>query len=336
MSAGFFAELRNARLRYGAGDAKFRNVGGLGFWLGSVGAAGSLLAFGKSALTFGLVTGGLCLMLMTWIMAEMVSRAFRLALPSGVLLAGFTAGSFFAGAGVAEQITALVTIEPLPIQSNFDSSRALTAGIGLLLTCLSLAAFYFRFQVPLAVAIAATALFVSLSSIALALMGDDIEQLSTPITLLFAVLVLALAVRFDLTDVQRDTRRSDVAFWLYLLAGLSAVFALLDDFARLPAFPDPMSQIVVLLALVVFTLVGLVFDRRLLVSAPLFYSGVMMAYIGWRVNGGGIASSLWLLATAMLLLGLAWFWPALRTKLLRWPPFGRLADLVPPANGKSI
>jgi len=273
-------------------------------------------------------------MIATWLMAEIVSRAYRLALPSAILLAGFAAGSFFAGMGFAGQITGRVAIDSVLPGSDLNASDALRIGIGLLLTSLSLGVFYFRFRIPLAMTIIVATLFFGLWGIAAALAGGAVERSDTLLSLLFVVFVLGLAIRFDLTDIQRRTRRSDVAFWLYLLVGLSAEFALLADFIRPAALPDLASLIALLLSLAALAVVGLVFDRRLLISAPLVYCGVAIAHIDKQVHGVGMAPALWLIATAVLLLGLVHFWAALRATLLRRLPLGRLADLIPPASGR--
>ena len=39
-----------------------------------------------------------------------------------------------------------------------------------------------------------------------------------PLLLLCGLAVFALAMRFDLSDPKRQTRRTDIAFWLHMLA----------------------------------------------------------------------------------------------------------------------
>ncbi len=179
------------------------------------------------------------------------------------------------------------------LRPDLDSSRSLTVGVSLLLSSVALATHYMRFRVPVTVATAAAFLFVSLSAICAALAGGIDERWDRVIMLVFSAASLALAFRFDLTDPQRSTRRSDVAFWLYLLAGLSAVFSVFDDFARLKDYPDLTSQIVAVLALLTLGIIGLLADRRVLISAPVLYTGIVLAYIDWHIHGTGVSTYFW-------------------------------------------
>jgi hypothetical protein len=272
---------------------------------------------------------------LTWLMAEIASRAFRLALPSVVLLLGFAAGGFFAGTGLAEDLIGFMPHEPVILGPKLDSRRALVVAVGLMLTSISTLIFYWRFRVPLAVAIATALLFVSLLSFAAVLSFDFVDRWDGFIGIVFCALVLLLSVRFELTDPQRSTRRSDVAFWLHALAGVWAVVALLDNVIRIPAFPGPASQIAIGLVLIAFGLIGLVIDRRMLAIAPIFYIGTALAYIAWRLEGAGLAPSFWLLTTIALMLGLMWYWRDLRASLLRHPALGRFIGRVPPIEGAA-
>lgn len=328
MSTGFFRELEKAARERQAGDSKFQWDGGARMWLGSFASGAALVAFGKSALAFGVVAGGLSVMFLTWILAEIISRAFRLALPSIVLLIGFSAGAFFTSGGLFDPLLKQIIQEPISLTPSLNSYQALGTGVSLIFAAFLLAPYYLRFRVPLAVSVAAAFFFIGAFSIWFYWSVDTAKNWTTPTTLAFGLFIVALAIRFDLTDRLRTTRRSEVAYWLYLLAGVAGSQAILGDSDSGPA--TSMNLIGVAVLLLLFGAVGLVMDRPILFGAAALSSGITLAHSAWQNAEPGLAPPLWLLVTATVLFGSVSYSQSLRAALVPRLPLGRLTDRLPP------
>ncbi|KRE01120.1 hypothetical protein ASE61_19430 [Bosea sp. Root670] len=280
-------------------------------------------------LVFGLVIGGLSVMFFTWLCAELVSRPFRLALPSIVLLIGFSAGAFFASSGLLDPLVKQIAQEPTALTASLNSHQALRTGGGLIFAAFFVGLYYWRFRVPLAVSVASALFFIGAFSLLFYQSTEATNRWALPITLSFGLVMVALAVRYDLTDPSRATRRSDVAYWLYLLAGVAGSQAILGGLESEPATSVHMIGLSVLLLL--FGVIGLVLERNILFSATILSSGLSVAYSAWRSADSGQSSPLlWLLLAALGILGSAVCWRPLRLAVVPRLPLGRLADKLPP------
>ncbi|MEI2300216.1 hypothetical protein [Ensifer sp. MJa1] len=152
-----------------------------------------------------------------------------------------------------------------------------------------LALFYWRYRVPLALAglvlsIALVAVVAVLAALEKSL-GIDIANdngfMLLPLTLLVGALsVFAVAMRYDVSDPQRVTTRSDTAFWLHLAAAPALLYSLMglvfltngggtwwDGQA---GFGQATAAILIV---ALFMLVGLVIDRRAFVTSGLLSLG---------------------------------------------------------------
>ncbi len=163
---------------------------------------------------------------------------------------------------------------------------------------------------------------------------------------LFALLAaglasFALALAWDASDPARKTRRSDVAFWLHLLAAPAIVhpaFSLLGLTRLSPFGPDPAtSPATVGAALLAFALYGLlglialIVDRRALMVSSLAYLLVAMDSL-FRATGAltiSVALSALFVGAGLLLLSA--FWAKARRGALRWTPASWRSRLPPAA-----
>src|SRR5690606_17661163 len=123
--------------------------------------------------------------------------------------------------------------------------------------------------------------------------------------------VFALAMRFDLSDPQRQTRRTDIAFWLHMLAAPLIVHPLVKGFIANPGGADAALGFVAILV-----------DRRAILVSGLSYAGIAF---GTLVSGSGFVDSvvpLTMLVLGALVLLLSAGWRALRGFLLGLMPAG--------------
>ena len=168
-----------------------------------------------------------------------------------------------------------------------------------------------RFLVPITVAAGAAAVSAIAIGLLVAALGDNVEQAKNVIlgfVLLLGVGVFTFAMRWDASDPARVTRRSDVAFWLHLLAAPLLVHPVFSLLGLTDGQASVGSALVVILLYVALALVALAIDRRaLLVSA--------LAYVLWAINAlfqqsGAVELSVALTAlvigSALLLLSAFW------------------------------
>jgi hypothetical protein len=277
------------------------------------------------------VFGPLFVAATAWGLAEFFTLKRRMALPSIILLLAFAAGSFFA-TWFAEVL--IVGERNVSAQGMF----VLVAGAAAV-ACAATFAHWRRFKVPITVAVGAAAVAaLVVTLVASLLIGGEpeligraewrrIQSILEGTALLLGIGTFLFAMRWDASDRRRETRRSDVAFWLHLLAApliVHPVFSLLGLTAGQASVG---SAIVVVLLYVVLAVVALAIDRRaLLVSA--------LAYVLWAINAlfqqsGAVELSVALTALVIgsALLLLSAFWPNARRLVVAPLPEGLQATL---------
>jgi hypothetical protein len=255
-----------------------------------------------------------------------------LALPSGVILAGFVAGSFFAASGVAEQLIGRSAAEPVILRPDLDSHRALAIASGLIMTALTTALFYRRFRVPLAVAIAAVSFFFGTICLLAVFTTGWVDRWFAFVALVFAVLTLGLAIRFDLSDPTRSTRRSDVAFWLYLLSAGLIVCPIFWGFVGEIGELGLLKAFAIVAAITILGVIALVVDRRALIVSALSYAGIAITHLITQDVSVSLGLQLALLGLALFVLTLLAGWRRLRGALLPCLPIGDLREKLPPID----
>jgi hypothetical protein len=294
-------------------DERFRLIGGFNdvFVTIGVGLLVAALFALASVLEFRIGFSALA-MVAAWGLSEYFSRRMRLALPSIALAAMFAGGAAFAAASLGAQISTDATL--------------ISAGLG---AALAAVAHERRFQVPIDWAIAAMGVvwaIVGAASLA-------VPEHNTP--MLYATLGLAIflvALRVDSSDLARRTRRSDIAFWLHLVAAPMIVHGLIPQIAGRSADLSTAQALAILLVFAVLGLVAIVIDRRALLVSGLAYAGIAIAYLVSQSLAEGVGVSMTLLTLAVLVLGLSAGWRTLRRRVLAVLPLGPLISYVPPAT----
>src|SRR5262249_13595516 len=194
------------------------------------------------------------------------------------------------------------------------------------------AVFYVRFQLPFALMLVALSLVVAVESIAARLLTVT-PTVPSLVTLACGLAVFAAAMRFDLSDRNRVTRRADCAFWLHLLASPLIVHSLILMLA--PNMKDMTTNgaLTIVGIAAMLTLVAILIDRRALLVSALAYLG---AVIGYAITGTAtdrtavFFATLVILGVLVLTIGVAWF-PLRRALVRLLPPVlvDRLPSTVP-------
>ena len=258
-----------------------------------------------------------------WGLAEFFTRKRRMALPSIILLLAFVGGTFFACGTLA----AVIVPEPTIRDSNVVQGL-IAAG------CAAVAAFaawvhWGRFRVPITIAAGAAAVTGIGAGLVASAVQDSpaLRDIMLGFVLIAGIGVFLFAMRWDSSDPRRETRRSDVAFWLHLLAApmiVHPVFTLLgltDGQASVP------EALIVLLVYVLLGLTALAIDRRALLVSALAYVLWALSDLFERVGAVELSFALTALLIGSALLLLSAFWHHARRAVVRPLPAGLQARL---------
>ena len=247
---------------------------------------------------------GLFVAIAAWGLAEFFTRKRRMALPSILLLLAFIGGVLTTtGFG-------LVTIIGEEALENNERTAALLAAVSAAVAAGAAWFHWRRFRVPITIAAGAAAVVgVALALIASAV-GDteSLRDILLGFALVMGVGVFLFAMWWDSSDPRRETRRSDVAFWLHLLSAPLIVHPIFTLLGLTDGSATTGEAIVVLLVYVAFGVTALAIDRRaLLVSA--------LAYVLWALTDlferfGAVelsfALTAFVIGSALLLLSAFW------------------------------
>lgn len=245
-----------------------------------------------------------------WFLSEVFIRRKQMALPAIVLFGAFTAAI---GVTAATLYSVLMSIATLGANANgYDKIQLFTGTykggllVGFAVAVLAACLHWYRFRVPIAVAGgAATLIAFTLGLVAKDISGDALLGL-----IFFAGLnVFFFAMWWDVRDPLRQTRRTDVAFWLHLLAApllVHPVFALLD-FSSTPT--GAWWRVVAVLVLYgLIAMISLCIDRRALMVSALAY--VLYAFAELFKQSGVVelsfAVAAFIVASALLTLSVFW------------------------------
>ncbi|HEU0099592.1 MAG TPA: hypothetical protein VFQ67_12560 [Allosphingosinicella sp.] len=266
---------------------------------------------------------GLFVAATAWGLAEFFTRKRRMALPSIILLLAFTGGVL---------LTAFVTLVLAVGESAFENNEPLIALVIAASAAIAAGATWLhwrRFRVPITVAVgAATLVGVVLALIAYAVgENDSLEKVMLVSGLILGLGVFLFAMWWDSSDRARETRRSDVAFWLHLLSAPLIVHPIFSLLGLTDGDATIGEALVVLAVYVLLGITALAIDRRALLVSALAY--VLFALISlFREFGAvelNIALAAFVIGSGLLLLSA--FWHGVRRSVVRPLPPGLQARL---------
>jgi hypothetical protein len=186
-----------------------------------------------------------------------------------------------------------------------------------------------RFKVPITIAAGAASVVALVLALIASALGDtlNLEKIMLGFMLVLGVGVFLFAMWWDSSDPRRETRRSDVAFWLHLLAAPMMVHPIFKLLGLADGGGSMAGALVVLLVYALFGVTALAIDRRaLLVSA--------LAYVLWALSrlfeqAGAYELKLpltaFVIGSALLLLSA--FWHSARRAVVKPLPAGLRAKL---------
>jgi len=272
----------------------------------------------------------------TWLLAEFFTGRRRMALPSIVLLVLFVGAVFLVSLQVFT--TMLPTSRTLPERFWFiPTPNAAALAVAAIVTTAMAAMHYVRFRVPITIAAGAAALCLLALGVVATLLPSPAdafvdETVINAVLLVSGLLVFALAMRFDMSDPERLTRRTDIAFWLHLLAAPLIVHPLIRAVLHgLDVRLTTGAAVGILWIFLALGLLAVIIDRRAILVSGLLYVGIAFFTL-FKALGFG-EQSRFLLPAVLLALGafillLSAGWQPLRRALLRRLP-QKLARRLP-------
>jgi hypothetical protein len=249
-----------------------------------------------------------------WALALFFTAKRRLALPSILLLLAFVGGVF---ATVAFALVLGVGTNSLDDNTQLGG---ILAAVAAAVAALGAWIHWKRFQVPITIAAGGAAvagLAVFLLVAALGQSAESAQNLILGFILLLGVGMFLFAMWWDSSDRSRISRRSDVAFWLHLLAApmiVHPVFTLLglnDGNATIG------EGLVVVLLYVAMGITALAIDRRALLVSALAYVLYALDKLFERFGAVELNVALTALVIGSALLMLSAFWHQARAAVVR-------------------
>lgn len=243
-----------------------------------------------------------------WFMAEFFTRQRRMALPSIVLLIAFVGGVF-------EALLGTIVMVMGDDSTNERLAVTLVALAGLA-TAGAAWVHWRRFMVPITIAAGTAAIAGTLIALVVAAIGPNSfepEQALIPLVFVAGLAVFAFAMRWDTSDRERQTRRSDVAFWLHLLAAPMIAHPLFHWLGVTEGGDIGIGAAVgVLLVYLAMGMIALAVDRRALLVSALAYVLFALGSLFREFGAVELNVALTALVIGSALLSLSAFWTPIR------------------------
>lgn len=255
----------------------------------------------------------------SWGLALFFTAKRRMALPSILLLLAFV-GGVFTTAGFA----LVQGVGPDALNNN----PTLTGILGAVAAAVAAAAAWLhwkRFMVPITVAAGAASVAAIVVGLVVAGLGQDLEQAKNIVLglmLLLGIGTFLFAMWWDGSDRARLTRRSDVAFWLHLLAAPMIVHPVFTLLGLNDGTATPGEGLIVILLYVAIGFTALAIDRRALLVSALAYVLYALNELFRQFGAVELNVALTALVIGSALLMLSAFWHQARTGVVKTLPMG--------------
>ncbi len=271
---------------------------------------------------------GLLIAASAWGLAEFFTRKRRMALPSILLLLAFMGGLFEGLLGLGFMAGLLDNGNDKVVGGIWVAGSALITAGGAWLH-------WRRFKVPITIAAGAAAAAATVAALIVSAIGPDnpnMGDIMLGIAFVAGLAVFAFAMWWDMSDRSRETRRSDVAFWLHLLAApliahpLFSLIGVTDG--RMVGVPGALGVIGVYL---LFAIVALAVDRRALLVSALAYVLYALTELFRQFGVVELNIALTALVIGSALLTLSAFWTPIRRLVVARLP-GALQARLPASH----
>lgn len=312
-------------------EEQFRLVTGFNDIFVSIAAAILLFAVGWIGQSIGQSTGlvidrngptflaPLFVAAVSWGLALYFTARRRMALPSILLLLAFVGGVF-----ATALFSLILGVGPDNVNGN-DQLGGVLAAISAAIAGAAAWLHWRRFQVPITIAAGAAAVAGIVVGLLVAGLGQNAQQAKNIIlglVLFLGVGIFLFAMWWDSSDRGRLTRRSDVAFWLHLLAAPMIVHPIFTLLGLNNGSATLSEGLIVIVLYVALGLTALAVDRRALLVSALAYVLWALADLFKRFGAVELNIALTALVIGSALLLLSAFWHQARAAIVRPLPEG--------------
>ena len=312
-------------------EEQFRLVTGFNDIFVSIAAAILLFAVGWIGQSIGQSTGlvidrngptflaPLFVAAVSWGLALYFTARRRMALPSILLLLAFVGGVF-----ATALFSLILGVGPDNVNGN-DQLGGVLAAISAAIAGAAAWLHWRRFQVPITIAAGAAAVAGIVVGLLVAGLGQNAQQAKNIIlglVLFLGVGIFLFAMWWDSSDRGRLTRRSDVAFWLHLLAAPMIVHPIFTLLGLNNGSATLSEGLIVIILYVALGLTALAVDRRALLVSALAYVLWALADLFKRFGAVELNIALTALVIGSALLLLSAFWHQARAAIVRPLPEG--------------
>jgi len=268
----------------------------------------------------------------SWGLALFFTAKRRMALPSILLLLGFVGGVLATAA-----FAILLAVGPDLVDNN-PTLAGIIGAASAALAALGAWLHWRTFRVPITVAAGAGAVAAIAVGLLVAVLGQNAEQAKNLIlgfVLLLGIGMFLFAMWWDSSDRARLTRRSDVAFWLHLLAAPMIVHPVFTLLGLTTGHATMVEGLIVVLLYIALGVTALAIDRRALLVSALAYVLYALQALFREFGAVELNVALTALVIGSALLLLSAFWHQARAAIVRPLPEG-LRDRLPVVNRAAV
>ena len=254
-----------------------------------------------------------------WGLAMFFTAKRRMALPSILLLLAFVGGVFLTS------VFALVSAVGPEATDNNPAVGGIIAAAGGAIAAGSAWLHWRTFRVPITIAAGTAAAAAIVVGLFVAVVGPDLPNLRDlvlGVVLMLGIGVFLFAMWWDASDRARLTRRSDVAFWLHLLAAPMIVHPIFTLLGLNDGNATIGEGVVVVLLYVALGVTALAIDRRAMLVSALAYVLWALADLFKRFGAVELNVALTALIIGSALLLLSAFWHQARSAIVKPLPEG--------------
>jgi hypothetical protein len=268
----------------------------------------------------------------SWGLALFFTAKRRMALPSILLLLAFVGGVLATAA-----FAILLAVGPDLVDNN-PTLAGIIGAASAALAALGAWLHWRTFRVPITVAAGAGAVAAIAVGLLVAVLGQNAEQAKNLIlgfVLLLGIGMFLFAMWWDGSDRARLTRRSDVAFWLHLLAAPMIVHPVFTLLGLTTGHATMVEGLMVVLLYIALGVTALAIDRRALLVSALAYVLYALQALFREFGAVELNVALTALVIGSALLLLSAFWHQARAAIVRPLPEG-LRDRLPVVNRTAV
>jgi len=303
-------------------------------WIGqSIGQATGLMILDKGETSGPSFLAPLAIAATSWALALFFTARRRMALPSILLLLSFVGGVL-----VAAGFLLVMLIGPQQFQGENELLAAVVGGVSAAVAAGAAWVHWRRFHVPITVAAGAAAVAGLFLSILIAIFqpgdGETAKNLILGFVLVLGIGMFLFAMWWDASDRARETRRSDVAFWLHLLAAPMIAHPIFSLLGLNTGSVSLGEGLLVVGLYILFGLTALAVDRRALLVSALAYVLYALTELFKQFGAVELNVALTALIIGSALLMLSAFWHQARRMVVTKLPAdlqARLPNLDRPA-----